>query len=62
MEEISIHFHPLIKDLSSDACKKVLKLIFSKEKIEFEFKHNKYSPDEMQKVIQQQMKNSKLTL
>ena len=36
--------------------------IFSKEKIDFKFKHKKYSPDEMQKVIQQQIKDSKLTL
>ena len=33
MEEISIHFHPLLKGLSSEACKKILKLIFLKEKI-----------------------------
>lgn len=36
--------------------------IFSKEKIDFKFKHKKYSRDEMQEAIQLQMKNSKLTL
>lgn len=33
MKEISVHFHPSLKYLSTSACKTILKIIFLKEKV-----------------------------